>query len=317
MLRLFCLYALLLTWGGAGAQTYPAKPVRLVVGFAPGGSTDVVARLLARKLSDSMGQSFVVENRAGASSNIAAQAVARSLPDGLTLLYMTSTLAVNVSLFSKLPFDLHKDFAPVSPVVDIPAILSVHAALPVKSVPELIALAKARPGDMSYGSAGNGSATHLASELFKTMTQVNIAHVPYKGAGPATTDFLGGHVQVLFIFNAEQVKANAKAGRLRALATTGRKRLSDMPALPTMHEAGVSGYEASVWSGLLAPAGTPREIITRLNTQTALAVKELTPMLTEIGGLPMHATPDEYADFIKREIVKWANVVKLSGARAE
>ena len=317
MLRLFCLYALLLAGASAGAQTYPAKPVRLVVGFAPGGSTDVVARLLARKLSDSMGQSFVVENRAGASSNIAAQAVARSLPDGLTLLYMTSTLAVNVSLFSKLPFDLHKDFAPVSPVVDIPAILSVHAALPVKSVPELIALAKARPGDMSYGSAGNGSATHLASELFKTMTQVNILHVPYKGAGPATADFLGGHVQVLFIFNAEQVKANAQAGRLRALAITGRKRLSDMPALPTMHEAGVSGYEASVWSGLLAPAGTPREIITRLNTQTALAVKELTPMLTEIGGLPMHATPDEYADFIKREIVKWANVVKLSGARAE
>ena len=308
---------MLLAGASAGAQTYPAKPVRLVVGFAPGGSTDVVARLLARKLSDSMGQSFVVENRAGASSNIAAQAVARSLPDGLTLLYMTSTLAVNVSLFSKLPFDLHKDFAPVSPVVDIPAILSVHASLPVKSVPELIALAKARPGEMSYGSAGNGSATHLASELFKTMTQVNILHVPYKGAGPATADFLGGHVQVLFIFNAEQVKANAQAGRLRALAITGRKRLSDMPALPTMHEAGVSGYEASVWNGLLAPAGTPREIITRLNTQTALAVKELTPMLTEIGGLPMHATPDEYADFIKREIVKWANVVKLSGARAE
>ena len=299
------------------AQSYPAKPVRLVVGFAPGGSTDVVARLLARKLSDSMGQSFVVENRAGASSNIAAQMVARAAPDGLTLLYMTSTLTVNVSLFSKLPFDLHKDFAPVSPVADIPGILSVHASLPVKSVKELIALAQSRPGEMSYGSSGSGSATHLASELFKAMTHINIVHVPYKGAGPATTDFLGGHLQVLFIFNAEQVKANARAERLRALAVTSRKRLSDMPALPTMHEAGVNGYEASVWNGLLAPTGTPREIITRLNTQTALAVKELTPMLTEMGAYAMNGTPEEFADFIKREIVKWANVVKVSGARAE
>ncbi len=291
--------------------------MRLVVGFAPGGSTDVVARLLARKLTDLMGQSFVVENRAGASSNIAAQAVARSAPDGLTVLYATSTLAVNVTLFSKLPFDLQKDFAPVSPVADIPSILSVHASLPVKSVTAFIALAKARPGEMSYGSSGSGSASHLATELFKSMTQTNLVHVPYKGAGPATTDFLGGHLQVLFIFNAEQVKTQAKAGRLRALAATARERLSDMPDLPTMHEAGVSGYEATVWNGLLVPAGTPREIITRLNTQTALAVKELKPMLTEIGAYAMNSTPDEYADFIKREIVKWANVVKLSGARAE
>lgn len=299
------------------AQNYPAKPVRMVVGFAPGGSTDVVARLLARKFSADMGQSFVVDNRAGASSNIAAQVVARSPADGLTLLYATSTLTVNVSLFASLPFDLQRDFVAVSPVVDIPSFLTVHAALPVKTVQELIALAKARPGELSYASAGNGSATHLATELFKSIAGINIVHVPYKGAGPATTDFLGGHVQLLFLFNAEQVKSHARSGRLRALAVTTRKRLSDFPALLTMHEAGVANYEASVWNGILAPVSTPRDIVMRLNTQTAQAVRELAPALGEIGAYPMTMTTDEFAAFMRAEIVKWAKVVKLSGARAE
>lgn len=299
------------------AQNYPAKPVRMVVGFAPGGSTDIVARLLSRKLTDSMGQSFVVENRSGASSNIAAQGVARAPADGLTLLYMTSTLVVNVSLFSNLAFDLTKDFSPVTPVVDIPSFLSVHGSLPVKSVKELIALAKSRPGEITYGSAGSGSATHLATELFKSIAGVNIVHVPYKGSGPATTDFLGGHVQVLFVFNAEHVKSNAKIGRLRPLAVTTRKRLSDFPALPTMIEAGVSNYEASVWNGVLAPAGTPRDIVARLNTQTAQAIRELTPALAEIGAYPMSMSADEFSEFVRREMGKWAAVVKVSGARAE
>ena len=299
------------------AQNYPAKPVRMVVGFAPGGSTDIVARLLSRKLTDSMGQSFVVENRSGASSNIAAQGVARAPADGLTLLYMTSTLVVNVSLFSNLAFDLTKDFSPVTPVVDIPSFLSVHGSLPVKSVKELIALAKSRPGEITYGSAGSGSATHLATELFKSIAGVNIVHVPYKGSGPATTDFLGGHVQVLFVFNAEHVKSNAKIGRLRPLAVTTRKRLSDFPALPTMIEAGVSNYEASVWNGVLAPAGTPRDIVARLNTQTAQAIRELTPTLAEIGAYPMSMSADEFSEFVRREMGKWAAVVKVSGARAE
>ncbi len=311
------LASLLTASTGALAQPYPAKPVRMVVGFAPGGSTDIVARLLSRKLTDSLGQSFVIENRAGASSNIAAQLVARAPADGLTLLYMTSTLAVNVSLFPNLPFDLNKDFVPVTPVVDIPSFLSVHGSLPVKSVKELIALAKSRPGEITYGSAGSGSATHLATELFKSIAGINIVHVPYKGSGPATTDFLGGHVQVLFVFNAEHVKTNAKIGRLRALAVTTRKRLSDFPALPTMIEAGVANYEASVWNGVLAPTGTPRDIVTRLNTQTAQAIRELTPTLAEMGAYPMTMSPDEYAEFVRREIGKWANVVKISGARAE
>ncbi len=313
------LTGLLIASSSALAQNYPAKPVRMVVGFAPGGSTDIVARLLSRKLTDSMGQSFVVENRAGASSNIAAQTVARAPADGLTLLYMTSTLAVNVSLFSNLPFDLNKDFVPVAPVVDIPSFLSVHGSLPVKSVKELIALAKSRPGEITYASAGSGSATHLATELFKSIVGIHIVHVPYKGAGPAMTDLLGGHVQVLFVFNAEQVKTNAKVGRLRPLAVTTRKRLSDFPALPTMIEAGVANYEASVWNGILAPAGTSRDIVTRLNTQTAQAIRELTPALAEMGAYPMAMTmsADEFAEFMRREIGKWANVVKVSGARAE
>ncbi len=316
-LYILSILSLLMMSPCAQSQNYPAKPVRMVVGFAPGGSTDIVARLLSRKLTDSMGQSFVVENRSGASSNIAAQGVARAPADGLTLLYMTSTLVVNVSLFSNLAFDLTKDFSPVTPVVDIPSFLSVHGSLPVKSVKELIALAKSRPGEITYGSAGSGSATHLATELFKSIAGVNIVHVPYKGSGPATTDFLGGHVQVLFVFNAEHVKSNAKIGRLRPLAVTTRKRLSDFPALPTMIEAGVSNYEASVWNGVLAPAGTPRDIVARLNTQTAQAIRELTPTLAEIGAYPMSMSADEFSEFVRREVGKWAAVVKVSGARAE
>ena len=302
---------------GALAQAWPAKPVRMVVGFAPGGSTDVVARLLSRKLADSLGQSFVVENRAGAASNVAGQLVARSPADGYTLLYMTSTMTVNVSLYSKLPYDLAADFVPVAPVVDIPSVLAVHPSLPVKSVKELIALAKARPGEITYGSAGSGSATHLATELFKSMAGIDIVHVPYKGSGPATNEFLGGHVQVLFVFNATLVEGNAKAGKLRPLAVTTRQRLASFPQLPTMPEAGIKGYEASVWNGVLAPAGTPREIVTRLNAQIAQSVKELAPQLTEIGAIPMRADPEQFAAFVRSEVVKWASVVKRSGAKAE
>jgi len=315
--NLIALSALVAASPGVMAQAYPVKPVRMVVGFAPGGSTDVVARLLARKLTDSLGQTFIVENRSGAASNIAGQLVARSPADGYTLLYMTSTMAVNVSLYSNLAFDLVKDFVPVTPVVDIPSVLSVHPSLPVKTVKELVVLAKARPGEISYGSAGSGSATHLATELFKSMVGIDLLHVPYKGSGPATTEFLGGHVQVLFVFNAELVTSNAKSGKLRPLAVTTRRRLSNFPGLPTMQEAGVKGYEASVWNGMLAPAGTPRDIVSRLNLQTAQAMKELTPVLAEMGAYPMYSSPEEFAAFVKSEVGKWAGVVKRSGARAE
>jgi len=309
--------ALALAASSAWSQTYPVKPIRLVVGFAPGGSTDVVARILAKKLSESFGQSVIVDNRPGAASNIAAQQVARTPADGYTLLYMTSTLAVNASLYESLPFNLLQDFVAVTPVVDIPSILCVHPSLPVKNVKELIALAKKRPGEISYGSAGNGSATHLATELFKSIAGIELLHVPYKGSGPATNDFIGGHVQVLFVFSTALVKQHGKAGRLRPLAVTSRERLSNLMELPTMPEAGIKDYEASVWNGILAPASTPREIVARLNTQTAQAIKELTPMLIDTGAYPMYATPEQFGAFVKHEVAKWAGVVKRSGAKPE
>jgi tripartite-type tricarboxylate transporter receptor subunit TctC len=314
-----CVAALAMAVGFAPAwsQSYPSKPVRFVVGFAPGGSTDVVARMLAKKLGDSLGQSVIVDNRPGAASNIAAQQVAKSPPDGHTLLYMTSTLAVNVSLYEKLPFNLLQDFVPVTTTVDIPCTLSVHPSLPVKSVKELVAFAKARPGQISYGSAGNGSGTHLQTELFKSMAGIDLLHVPYKGSGPATNEFLGGHVQVLFVCNVTYVKENVKAGRLRPLAVTSRQRLPNLPELPTMHEAGIKGYEATIWNGILAPAGTPREIVTRVNRDTAQAVKELTPTLLDMGAYPMSTTPEQFAAFMKTEIGKWATVVKRTGAKAD
>jgi tripartite-type tricarboxylate transporter receptor subunit TctC len=299
------------------AQAYPVKPVRLIVGFAPGGSTDVVARFVARTLTDKLRQSFLVENRSGASGNIASQLVARSPADGHTLLYVTSTAAVNVSLYSNPPFNLVDDFVAVSPVCGIPSILTIHPSLPAKTVKELIALAKSRPGQISYASAGNGSATHLASELFKALAGIDILHVPYQGSGPAMNDLLGGHVQMQFVFNAAQVLANAKVGRLRALAVTSQQRLSNIPDLPTMQEAGVKGYEAIVWNGILAPVGTPREIVSRLNAETAQTMKELVPTLSEIGAYPLYASPEQFAAFIKSEIGKWAGVVKRSGARVE
>ena len=301
----------------AWSQAYPSKPVRLVVGFAAGGSTDVVARMLAQKLTTSFGQTVLVDNRPGASSNIAAQGVARAPADGHTLLYMTSTLVVNVSLYDKLPFNVMQDFVAVTPVVDIPSILSVHPSLPVKSVKELVALAKKRPGEISYGSAGSGSATHLATELFKSMAGIDLLHVPYKGSGPATNDFIGGHVQVLFVFSTALVKEHGKAGRLRPLAVKSRQRLANLPELPTMSEAVIKDYEASVWNGILAPAGAAREVVARLNRDTAQAVKELSPTLSDTGAYPMYATAEQFAAFIRNEITKWAGVVKRSGAKPE
>jgi tripartite-type tricarboxylate transporter receptor subunit TctC len=299
------------------AQAYPTKPVRLVVGFAPGGSTDVVARLVARKLTEKLGQPVVVENRGGAGSNIATQLVARSPADGYTLLFITSTQPVNVSLYQKLPYNLVEDFIGVAPATDIPAILATHPSIPAQRLPELIKLAKARPGEIAYASAGIGSAAHLAGELFKSMAGVDIRHIPYKGAGPAMTDMLGGHVHMQFLFNASLVISNEKAGKLRAIGVAWGKRLSNLPQLPTLDESGLKGFEATVWNGIVAPTGTPQAIVARINTQTAASLKELSESFVEMGAYPMFQTPEQYTAFIKSEIVKWADVVKRSGARAE
>lgn len=303
--------------GPAWSQAYPSKPIKLVVGFPAGGSTDVIARLVAKKVGETLGQAVVVDNRPGAASNIAAQEVAKAPADGYTLLYMTSTLAVNDALYPKLPFNLATDFTPVTPVVDSPCVLSLHPSLAARNLKEFVALAKSRPGAISYASAGSGSASHLATELFKTMAGVDLLHVPYKGGGPALTDFLGGHVKVLINCQISTVRDNAKTGRLIPLAVTSRQRLSNMPELPTMSEAGLTGYEATVWNGILAPAGTPRDVVAKVNAAFAQAVKELTPALIEIGAYPMYSNPDNFSEFLKTEIARWATVVKRSGARAE
>lgn len=299
------------------SQPYPAKPVRLVVAYAPGGTTDVVARIMARKLTEKFGQSVVVDNRPGAATNIGTQFVARSPADGYTLILSTSTQAVNASLYPNLGYDLVKDFVAISAVATSPSILTVHPSLPVKNVKELVALARSRPGELSYASAGNGSATHLAGELFKSIAGINLLHVAYKGAGPAMTDLLGGHVHMQFGFNPGQVMAYHRAGKLRALAVTTDKRLANIPELPTMHEAGVPGYETSTWYGVLGPAGMPTDIVSRIHAQTTQGVKELADGLVEMGVYPIYSTQEQFAAFVKSEIVKWAAIVKRAGAHVE
>lgn len=300
----------------AWAQTYPTQTIRLVVPFAPGGSTDVLGRLLAQGLSRGLGQNMVVDNRAGGGTNIGAELVARAAPDGYTLFMTTTTQAINVTLYPKLTYDLVKDFSPVAPVATSPSVLVVHPSVPVKTVKELIALAKGRPGTLTYASSGSGSTAHLAGELFKMSAGIDLVHIPYKGAGPAQVDLIGGHVHSMFGFTAG-VMPHLKAGKLRALGVTSTKRLPDMPDMPTLHEAGVSGYEVSVWYGILAPAGTPAEIVSRLNAETAKSVKDLTPRFAQLGAYPLYSTPADFSRFIQNEIRKWAPVVQRSGAKVD
>jgi tripartite-type tricarboxylate transporter receptor subunit TctC len=298
------------------AQTYPVRPVRLVVPWAPGGSVDLLGRLVAQKLTEQGGMSVFVENRAGAGTNLGAEYVARSAANGYTLLMASSTQAINVSLYPKLSYDLVKDFVAISPVANNPSVLVVHPSLPVKTVKELVALAKARPGELIYASSGSGSTSHLAGELLKMSAGIDLVHVPFKGAGPALTDLLGGHVQMLITITA-QTLPHIKSGKLRALAVTSERRLSGMPDLPTMQEAGIKGYEVSVWSGILAPAGMRREVVAFLSSETGKTVKELSERLTDLGAEPLYSTPEQFSKFIREEITKWAVVVKHSGARVD
>jgi len=313
-------FLLALTCAGAAcSQTLPQKPARFVVGFPPGGPSDILARALGQKLAGRFGQPVVVENRPGAGGNLAAELVARSAPDGQTwLLGNNSILATNQSLYRSLPYDPEKDFAPVALVAIQPNILVVNPGFAVFSVKELIEATKASPGRFNYASSGAGAAAHLAGELFKAMAGVDIVHVPYKGAQPALTDVIAGQVQMMFATSASVIPY-VKAGRLRALAVTTAQRSASVPELPTVSEAGVPGFEATTWHGVVVPAGTGTVLIQSLNEKinAVLNEKDLKEKLQNLGAEVASTTPREFADFIAREIPKWAKVVKDSGARAE
>ncbi|MFI4888155.1 MAG: Bug family tripartite tricarboxylate transporter substrate binding protein [Burkholderiales bacterium] len=302
-----------------GAASYPAKPIRLVVPFPAGGTTDILARAVAQKLSEAWGQQVIVDNRPGAGGNIGSDLVAKSAPDGYTLLMGTvGTHAINPSLYAKMPYDHVKDFAPVILVAGVPNVLVVNPSLPVHSVQELIAYAKANPGKLNFASSGNGTSIHLSGELFKTMTGVQMTHIPYKGSAPALTDLVGGQVQLMFD-NLPSSLPFIKAGRLRALAVTSGTRAAALPDLPTLAESGLAGFEASSWFGVLAPAGTPRDIVAKLNGAIAtwLASPEAREKLSSQGAIAAGGTPDAFARHIAAETVKWAKVVKASGAHVD
>lgn len=316
-----CGAALAVVPGAAGARAegFPEKPSHFIVGFTPGGPSDIIARALGQKLSEFWSQPVVIENRPGAGGNIAAEAAAKSPPDGYTwLLGNNSILATNQSLYKKLAFDPVADFAPVALVAIQPNILVVNPAVPATSVAELIALAKARPGQLNYASSGSGAAAHLAGELFKTMAGVQMVHVPYKGAQPALTDVIAGQAQLMFATSASVIPY-IKAGRLRALAVTTSKRSAAVPDLPTVSEAGVPGFEAITWHGVVVPRATPRALVERLNADIvkALQARDLRERLESLGAELAPGSPQDFADYIAREIPKWAKVVKDSGARAE
>jgi tripartite-type tricarboxylate transporter receptor subunit TctC len=298
---------------------YPAKPVRLVVPFPAGGTTDILARAVAQKLSEAWGQQVIVDNRPGAGGNIGSDLVAKSKPDGYTLLMGTvGTHAINPSLYKNMPYDHVKDFAPVILVAGVPNVLVVNPSLPVHSVPELIAYAKANPGKLNFASSGNGTSIHLSGELFKAMTGVEMTHVPYKGSAPALTDLIGGQVQLMFD-NLPSSLPFIKAGKLRALAVTSGARAAALPDLPTLAESGLPGFEASSWFGVLAPAGTPRDIVAKLNGAIAgwLASPEAKEKLLAQGAIAAGGAPEDFARHIGAETSKWAKVVKASGAHID
>ena len=303
---------------GAAGQAYPAKPVHIIVPFASGGPADIYARFVGLKLQESLGQAFVVEDRPGGGSLIGTDAVAKSAPDGYTLLMMSNTHTVNESLIAKKPFELMRDFVPVSPVNYSDLVLVVHPSVPANSLKELIALAKAKPNALNYASSGPGTPYHMAGELFKAMARVDIVHVPYKGSSGARTDILGGQVQMMF--DAITTMApNVRAGKLKAFGTTGKARSPVLPDVPTVSEAGVPGYEAVIWLGIMAPAATPRPIVERLNAEIRKVVNnpEVKDAWAKQGAAPMSMTPDDFGQYMKDDIAKWASIVKISGAKVD
>ena len=302
----------------ASAQSFPTKPIKIIVPFPAGGTVDFFARVISTKLSEALGQSVLVENRAGAGGNIAAEAVAKAAPDGYTLLMGSEIIAINTSLYSKIGYDPVKDLAPITLVGTVPNILIVHPGLPVNSVNDLIALAKKTPGKISFASTGQGTSTHLSSELFKLMANVDMLHIPYKGGPPAIADLISGQVNMMFI-NMPTGITHVRSGKAKIIAVSSIKRVSQLPDVPTVDQAGVKGFETSAWSGLYAPAGTPADIINRLNAEVVKILKQpsVREQLMAQGAEPVGDTPEEFSRFTLAEISKWAKIIKISGAKVE
>jgi tripartite-type tricarboxylate transporter receptor subunit TctC len=316
-LALGALFAVILCAAPALAQSYPVRPIRLVVPFGAGGGTDNLARIIEPLVSKALGQALVIENRPGGGSTIGMDQVAKAAPDGYTLVMTDTSIAVNPSL-KPLPYDTINDFAPVSLLATAPVILVAHPSVPAKTLQEFVALAKGKPGELNYASGGIGASTHLGGELLKFVAGIDVKHVPYKGTGPAMNDLIGGHVQVMFS-GISSARPHMDAGTLRALAVTGDARNTATPAVPTFAEAGLPGVTASTYWGVLAPKGTPQEIVDRLNVEFAKAVREpeVVKRIADLGYLPLGGGPADYAANIKSEIAKWAPVVKGANIKAE
>ena len=302
----------------AFAQTYPSKPIRVIVPFAAGGGADIIARIVGQKMTESWGQTVVVDNRPGATGNIGAELVAKSPPDGYTLLLTSSALAINPSVYKTVPYDAVRDFAPVTQPGLLPNILVVHPSIPAKNVKELAAIAKSRPGQMSYASAGAGTGTHLAGEMFKLATGADVIHVPYKGGGALIADLLGGQVAFTFATLAS-VMPYIKAGKIRPLAMTTRTRTPGLPNVPTMIESGYKDFEISTWIGILAPAATPRDVVTKLRTEIVriIALPDVRQRFEDLGIEPVGDTPEQFAQHIRSELAKYQKVAQKAGARVD
>jgi tripartite-type tricarboxylate transporter receptor subunit TctC len=316
--RVALLLVASLAAGASPAQDYPTRPVRMVVPFSPGGSTDTLARIVGQKLTERSGQPVIIENRAGAGGHIGAEQVAKSAPDGYTLLLGGVPHAISASLYSKLPYDMARDLTAIAEVAAFPSAIVLHPSLPANSVKELIALARARPGRLSFGSAGIGSPNHLSLELFQAMAGVSMVHVPYKGSGQLVGDLLAGQVQ-LASMGLPVAVAHVQSGKLRAIAVTGAARSPLLPEVPTVSEAGLPGFEVTSWYGVFGPAGLPADIVAKLNSEigSAVTAPDVKERLAALGAEPSVKAPDQFGRYVREEIAKWAKVVKDSGAKAE
>lgn len=317
LITLVCISLFIALAGPASAQDYPNHPVRWVVGYPAGGTTDILARVVGQRLSEKLGQQFVIENKPGAGNNIATESVVNAAPDGYTLLLVNPANGINASLYSKLNFNFINDIMPVVGLIRVPNVMEVNPSVPAKTVAEFIEYAKANPGKVNMASSGNGTSIHLSGELFMAMTGVKMTHVPYRGSAPALTDMLSGQVQVLFDNMPSSVQ-HIKSGALRALAVTTEQRSPELPDVPTVGET-VKGYEASAWFGIGVPKGTPRAIIDKLNAEVnaVLAEPAMKAKLAEMGGIMMNGTPEDFGKIVQSETDKWAKVVKFSGAKVD